>query len=260
MDEKTVLLKVEGGVCTITLNRPQAMNSLSLAMLAELGATLDQAAFDPELRCVIITGAGDRAFCAGADLKERATMNEVEVRRTVATIRRTMDAIENLPVPTIAAVNGAALGGGTEMALACDLRVVADSAKMGLTETSLAIIPGAGGTQRLPRIVGRAKAKELIFTAARVDGAEALSIGLANRVCSLESLMGEAESLAAQIAKNGPLALRAAKRAINKGMEMDLAGGLAMEAACYDTIIPTEDRLEGLAAFREKRPPQYKGR
>ena len=236
------------------------MNSLSLAMLAELGAALYEAAFDPELRCVILTGAGEKAFCAGADLKERAGMNEIQVRRTVATIRQTMDQVENLPVPTIAAVNGVALGGGTELTLACDLRIVAETAKMGLTETSLAIIPGAGGTQRLPRIVGRAKAKELIFTARRVDAAEALAIGLANRVVPAAELLSEARALAAAIAKNGPLALRAAKRAVDKGMEMDLAGGLAFESTCYETIIPTEDRREGLAAFREKRPPVYKGK
>jgi len=258
--EKTVLFEKSGGFALITLNRPEAMNSLSLQMLAELGEALDQAAFDPELRCVILTGAGAKAFCAGADLKERAGMNEVEVRRTVSTIRRTMDLIENLPMPTIAAVNGAALGGGTEMALACDLRVVSETAKMGLTETSLAIIPGGGGTQRLPRIIGKAKAKELVFTARRIGADEALAIGLANRVSTPETLLEDARALAAEIAKNGPLALRAAKRAIDKGMEVDLASGLVLEATCYDTIIPTEDRVEGLTAFREKRPPVYKGK
>jgi len=260
MSQPTVLTETRDGTCLITLNRPDMMNSLSLQMLAELTAALDEAAYDPTLRCVIITGAGEKAFCAGADLKERAGMNEIEVRRTVSTIRKTMDLVENLPVPTIAAVNGVALGGGAEIALACDLRIVADTAKMGLTETSLAIIPGAGGTQRLPRIIGKAKAKELIFTARRVDAAEALALGLANRVAPLAHLMDEAKKLAGEICQNGPLALRAAKKAINRGMEMDIDNALAMESTCYETIISTEDRVEGLTAFREKRKPVYKGK
>ncbi len=258
--ESTILVERTGSVCIITLNRPQAMNSLSLQMLTEFCEALDAAAFDPEVSCVVITGAGERAFCAGADLKERAGMNELEVRKTVSTIRATMDKLGNLPMPSIAAVNGVALGGGTEIALACDLRIVADSARMGLTETSLAIIPGAGGTQRLPRIIGIAKAKELIFTARRIDAEEALAIGLANKVAPLGSLLDEAKALAAEIGKNGPIALRMAKRAIDKGMEVDLATGLAIESTCYEVIIPTEDRVEGLAAFREKRKPVYSGK
>lgn len=236
------------------------MNSLSLAMLSALHAALDEIAFDPAVRCVIVTGAGDKAFCAGADLKERAGMDPAQVRRCVAQIRGVMDKLENLPMPTIAAVNGAALGGGTELALACDLRVVAETAKMGLTETSLAIIPGAGGTQRLPRLIGRAKAKELIFTARRIDAAECLAVGLANRVVASAALLDAARSFAAEIGKNGPVALKAAKRAIDRGMEMDLGNALVFESTCYEMTIPTEDRIEGLTAFREKRKPVYKGK
>lgn len=187
-------------------------------------------------------------------------MDENQVRRCVGLIRGVMDKVENLPVPTIAAVNGAALGGGTELALACDLRVVVESAKMGLTETSLAIIPGAGGTQRLPRLIGKAKAKELIFTARRVDAAECLALGLANRVAPAASLLDDARALASEIGRNGPVALKAAKRAIDRGMEMDLGNALVFESTCYEMTIPTEDRREGLLAFREKRKPVYKGK
>jgi len=260
MVSSTVLSQRDGGVCTLTLNRPQAMNSLSLELLDAMHAALDEVTFDPAVSCVVVTGAGEKAFCAGADLKERAGMDETQVRRCLAKIRGMMDKVESLPMPTIAAVNGAALGGGTELALACDLRVVVETATMGLTETSLAIIPGGGGTQRLPRIVGRARAKELIFTARRIDAAEALAIGLATRVAPAGGLQEMVSALAGSIAKNGPIALRAAKRAIDRGMEMDLSSGLVLESTCYEMTIPTEDRLEGLAAFREKRKPVYRGK
>lgn len=260
MSERLLLVNREGGICTLTLNRPEAMNSLSMGLLGALHEALDEVAFDPATRCVIVTGSGERAFCAGADLKERAGMDENEVRRCVSLIRGVMDKVENLPMPTLAAVNGAALGGGTELALACDLRVVADTAKMGLTETSLAIIPGAGGTQRLPRLIGKAKAKELIFTARRIDAAECLAIGLANRLASPAALLDDTRALAGEIVKNGPVALKAAKRAIDRGMEMDLGNALVLESTCYEMTIPTEDRIEGLTAFREKRRPVYRGR
>ncbi len=260
MSEPTVLVQKEGHICTLTLNRPQVMNALSFPMLLELAGVLEEIQFDPDVRCVIITGAGDRAFCAGADLKERAGMSEDQVRRYIHTIRNTFTLVENLPMPAIAAVNGVALGGGTELALACDLRVVSERATLGLTETSLAIIPGAGGTQRLPRIVGKAKAKEMIFMARRIPAQEALEIGLANRVAPPDKLMDTAREMAEAICRNGPVAIRAAKRAIDRGMEMDLASALVFESTCYEMTIPTEDRLEGLRAFREKRKPQYKGR
>ncbi|GAB4272632.1 MAG: enoyl-CoA hydratase [Deferrisomatales bacterium] len=260
MSEPTILASQEGGIRVLTLNRPQAMNSLSFPMLLELRARLEEIQFDADARCVIVTAAGDRAFCAGADLKERATMTEDQVRRYIQTIRSTFTLVEDLPVPVIAAVNGIALGGGTELALACDLRIVSDRATLGLTETSLAIIPGAGGTQRLPRVVGKAKAKELLFTAKRIDAQEALRIGLANQVVPHASLLDEARAMAEAISRNGPVALRVAKRAIDRGMEMDLASALVFESTCYEITIPTEDRIEGLTAFREKRKPQYKGK
>jgi len=208
----------------------------------------------------VITGAGNRAFCAGADLKERATMAPDAVTEFIYTIRTLFSAIDDLPTPTIAAVNGFAFGGGTELALACDLRVAADTAQMGLTETRLAIIPGAGGTQRLPRLVGLGKAKELIFTGRRVAAEEALAIGLVNRIAPPDTLMEAAMAMAEVICEAGPIAVRQAKYAISHGMETDLSTGLAIESAAYWATIPTEDRLEGLAAFREKRKPVYKGR
>lgn len=260
MSEPTVLVSREGGITTLTLNRPEVMNSVNVEMLRDLRAALEAVQFDPEARCLIVTGAGEKAFCAGADLKERAGMAEPEVRRYIETIRNSFSLVESLPVPVIAAVNGIALGGGTELALASDLRIVAETATLGLTETSLAIIPGAGGTQRLPRIVGKAKAKELIFTARRIDAQEALAIGLANKVVPTASLLQEARAMAEAITKNGPVAVRVAKRAIDRGMEMDLASALVFESTCYEITIPTEDRTEGLTAFREKRKPVYKGR
>lgn len=260
MNGQTVLMEKEAGVVLLTLNRPESFNSISREMLADLHALVSELRFDEELRVLIITGAGDKAFCSGADLKERATMTQPEVRRYIQTIRSLFTMIEELPVPTIAAVNGIALGGGTEIALACDLRIVADTAKMGLTETSLAIIPGAGGTQRLPRIIGPSRAKEMIFTAERIDAKRAYEIGLANQTVPAADLLTAARAMAERIAQNGPVALRMAKRAVDKGIQMDLANGMAFETTCYDVLIPTEDRIEGLTAFKEKRKPVYKGK
>jgi enoyl-CoA hydratase/carnithine racemase len=216
--------------------------------------------FDNDVRVIIITGAGPKAFCAGADLKERATLNDQQVKEFILTIRNLFTNIEYLPKPVIAAVNGIALGGGTELALACDIRIASTTATMGLTETRLAIIPGAGGTQRLPRLVGRGKAKELIFTGRRVGAEEALSIGLVNQVAEPEKLLDACLEMAGMICETGPIAIQQAKYAINYGLETDLHTGLAIESNAYWITIPTEDRLEGLAAFREKRKPVYKGK
>jgi enoyl-CoA hydratase/carnithine racemase len=228
-------------------------------MLEELKMTLDSCKFDPAIRCVIITGAGEKAFCAGADLKERAGMDTQTVKKTVSLIRECINQLESLPQPVIAAVNGSAFGGGTELALACDIRVAAENAKFGLTETSLGIIPGAGGTQRLPRLIGKGRAKELIFTARRIDAVEAKEIGLTEYVVASESLLEKAYELAEQIVRNAPIALAQAKFAIDKGCEVDLQTGLSIEQNAYEITIPTHDRLEGLQAFKEKRAPRYKG-
>ncbi len=247
------------GIVILTLNRPEAANALSVSLLKEIKETLVDFKYDSSIKCVIVTGQGEKAFCAGADLKERADMDQEQARRTVSLIKEVINSFEALPKPVIAAINGVALGGGLELALACDIRIAADSAKLGLTETSLAIIPGAGGTQRLSRLIGKGKAKELIFTARKIDAIEAEKIGLAEYVVPIDQLLDKAFEIAAQIAKNGPIAITQAKFAIDKGYEVDLATGLEIEAKAYEITIPTKDRLEGLAAFKEKRPPIYKG-
>ncbi len=259
MGEAVLLQDTADGIVVLTLNRPEVMNALNFELLRALRDTIQQIRFDPGIRVAIITGAGEKAFCAGADLKERRTLSEPRVKEYIYTIRNLFSDIEHLNKPVIAAVNGIALGGGTEMALASDIRLAARHAVMGLTETRLAIIPGGGGTQRLPRLIGRGMAKELIFTGRRVDAAEAERIGLVNRVCDGGELVDECKKMAAMICETGPIAIEQAKSAINHGMETDIQTGLALESTAYQVTIPTRDRLEGLAAFREKRKPVFKG-
>ena len=260
MNEKVLLVEEKDGIAVLTLNRPEVMNSFNFVLLNSLKEQVDALKFNSNVRVVIITGAGRKAFCAGADLKERTTFDELQVKEFIFTIRNLFTSIEHLNKPVIAAINGVALGGGTELALACDIRIAAMNASMGLTETRLAIIPGAGGTQRLPRLIGRGKAKELIFTGRRVDAREALQIGLVNQICDPESLLEECQKMAAMICETGPIAIEQAKYAINYGLETDLHTGLGIESNAYWVTIPTEDRLEGLAAFQEKRKPVYKGK
>ena len=260
MSDDVLLVEEKDGICTLTLNRPGVMNSLNIALLFALREQIESLRFRSDVRVLIITGAGDKAFCAGADLKERVTLSPEQVKEYIHTIRDLMSTIEDLNKPVITAVNGVALGGGTELALASDIRIVSQTATMGLTETRLAIIPGAGGTQRLPRLVGKGKAKELIFTGRRIDSQEALEIGLANKICPPDQLLEQCGAMAAMICEAGPVAIEQAKYAINYGLETDLHTGLAIESNAYWVCIPTEDRLEGLAAFREKRKPVYKGR
>lgn len=258
---KNILLKEEkNSIVILTLNRPEVMNSFNFDLLMALRDQIESLRLRNDVRVIIITGAGDKAFCSGADLKERATMTPAQVKEFIFTIRNLFTSIEFLNKPVIAAVNGAALGGGTELALASDIRIASKNATMGLTETRLAIIPGAGGTQRLPRLVGRGKAKELIFTGRRIGAEEALQIGLVNKICESADLMKESFIMAEMICEAGPVAIEQAKYAINFGLETDLHTGLAIESNAYWVTIPTEDRLEGLAAFREKRKPVYKGK
>lgn len=259
MNENVLGVEQENGIVTLRLNRPEVMNSLNFPLLHALKDQIDALRFKREVRVVIITAAGEKAFCAGADLKERATLPPEKVREYIFTIRNLFTAIEELNKPVIAAVNGIALGGGTELSLACDIRIAASNATMGLTETRLAIIPGAGGTQRLPRLVGRGKAKELIFTGQRINAEEALKIGLVNKVCDQKDLLDECKNMAAMICEAGPVAIEQAKYAINRGLETDIHTGLAIESNAYWVCIPTKDRLEGLAAFKEKRKPNYTG-
>jgi len=264
MPEILLREETEDGILILTLNRPEAMNCFNFDLLAALADTIREANFDMDLRCIIITGAGGEdpkkaSFSTGADLKERRTLSPDQVRRFIFTIRNTFTAVEQVRVPVIAAINGFAFGGGMELALACDLRIASSNVIMGLTETSLAIIPGAGGTQRLPRIIGIAKAKELIFTARRIDARTALDIGLVNRVVEPAELMPAVQELAREIAKNGPIGVAQAKFAINNGMEASLGVALPLESKAYEVTIPTKDRLEALAAFAEKRKPVFKG-
>jgi methylglutaconyl-CoA hydratase len=253
-----IQIKEHDHIKIISINRPEARNALSSEIIFELDKIFSELTKDKNCRALVIHGEG-KAFSAGADLKERQTMGDQEVMDFVAFIQATFQKLSELPMPTIAAINGDAFGGGLELALACDLRVINSMAHVGLTETSLGIIPGAGGTQRLPRIIGIAKAMELIFLARRISAAEALSLGLANFLATdSESTIKLALKIGLDIAQNGPLAIRASKQAI-KQFSTDLENGLANELACYRNILKTSDRLEGLKAFLEKRPPEFTG-
>jgi len=253
----------DAGVVVFGLNRPEAKNSFSKNLVAQLCDAVDAVRFDANARVVILKSTSPGIFCAGADLKERAKMHPSQVGPFVSKARKLISELENLPMPVIAAIDGHALGGGLEMALACDMRIASNNAKMGLVETKLAIIPGAGGTQRLPRIIGPSLAKEMIFTARIVDGSEAAKIGLVNHVVSQnesgDAAYNKAIGLAREILPNGPVGVKMAKAAINRGLEVDIGSALAIEEGCYAQVIPTKDRLEGLQAFREKRKPVYKG-
>jgi len=257
--------KTENGILILTLNRPKSMNCMNFELIETLTATVKESNFDMSVRVIIITGAAQEkgkksAFSAGADLIERRTLTDDQVRRFIATVRETMITVEKARVPVIAAINGYAFGGGTELALASDIRIASSNVLMGLTETSLAIIPGGGGTQRLPRIIGLAKAKELIYTARRINAQEALDIGLVNKVVSPDKLMDAAMEMGEEIAKNGPIAVEQAKFVLNNGSECSLGVALPLESKAYEVTIPTEDRLEALAAFAEKRKPVFKGK
>ena len=249
----------DAGLVLLGLDRPASKNALGRQLLGEFREALAALKADRTARVVVLHSLADGVFCAGADLKERATMAQPEVDRFVKSLRGAFAELEDLPLPTLAAIEGAALGGGLEMALACDLRVAGADAKLGLPETGLAIIPGAGGTQRLPRLIGRSKAKELIFTGRRIGSEAAAALGLVDHAVPAGQALEKALQIAREILPNGPVALRAAKAAVNRGLEVDRDAGLAIERACYAETIPTKDRLEGLAAFREKRKPLYRG-
>lgn len=252
--------QLEGHAAIVTLNRPEALNAFNYDTLDELQRVIEEIRTNREARVVIFTGAGEKAFSVGADLKERRTLSDEEVKRNIYKIGEVFTMADQLPQPTIAAINGFAFGGGMELALACDFRVAAAGTQMGLTETSLAIIPGAGGTQRLPRLVGQAKALELILTARRLKAEEALEYGLVTAVVKKESLLEECMKFAEMMLANGPVALQQAKYAVKQGMNGDLQTGLQIERKAYEVTIPTEDRLEALAAFNEKRKPNFKGK
>ncbi|ATP41750.1 enoyl-CoA hydratase [Solibacillus sp. R5-41] len=247
-------------VAYITLNRPAMLNAFNFEMLDELRKVIESIQIHPHIRLVIITGAGEKAFSVGADLKERKTLPDELVKRNLNRFGEVFSLIEQLPQPTICVLNGYAFGGGMELALACDFRIAADHITLGLTETSLGIIPGAGGTQRLPRLIGEAKAMELILTAARMNAREAFNYGILTKVVPAENLHDVTADFANSILRNAPIAIQQAKFAIRQGIKTDIQTGLQIERKAYELTIPTEDRIEALNAFSEKRAPQFKGK
>ena len=248
-------------VGVITMNRPDALNAMNTAMMQDLRDCFMRFYVDQDAAaCLILTGSGTRGFCTGADLKERKGMSDATWRRQHAIVEQAIKAIMDCPIPIIAAVNGAAYAGGLELALACDFVYAADHAKFALTEVTLGIMPGAAGTQNLPRAVGVRRAKEIILTGAPFGAAEALAWGLANRVVAGDKLMDETLAVARGIASNAPISVRQAKKAIDKATDLDRASGYAFEIEAYNRTVGTEDRQEGINAFNEKRKPQYKGR
>jgi enoyl-CoA hydratase/carnithine racemase len=247
------------GIEIWTIHGESRRKGLSRAMVDELLANLARVRDDRAVRCVVITGSGEKAFCAGADLKERATMSADDVHRFHRSLRDALRGIEGAPQAFVAALNGAALGGGLELALACDLRVAVEGAEMGLPEVGLGIIPGAGGTVRLPRAIGVARAKDLILTGRRVGAAEALALGLVSRVAPVGTLRQVALEVAGLVARNAPVSIRQAKRAIDGGTHLDLDAALDHENRMYQDCLRTQDRLEALRAFAEKRKPIFTG-
>jgi methylglutaconyl-CoA hydratase len=253
------IVEDRGEVEVWTIDGAPRRNSITRAMLARLHTELGRAAGRRELRCVVLIGAGDRAFCAGADLKERAGMSDAEVHAFHRQLRGALRGIETSPKVFVAAINGVALGGGLELALACDLRIMSAAAELGLPEVGLGIIPGGGGTQRLPRAIGVARAKDLILTGRRIDAVEALAYGLVTRAAPKEDLRQAALAVAAELARNAPISLRQAKRAIDDGQSLGLDEALDLEHRMYQDCLGTKDRLEALKAFAEKRRPSFTG-
>lgn len=259
MSEQTVRLSIEGNTAVITVDRPKALNALNTATLEQLEEALAGVAKQTEVRGLIVTGAGEKAFVAGADIAEMMNLNMEQSLAFAARGHRVFDALERLHCPTLAAVNGFALGGGCELALACDLIYASDNAKFGLPEVSLGILPGFGGTQRLTRLVGRARAKELIFTGDTVDAPRAKEIGLALDVLPAAQLLAHCRAVVGRIAKKGPLAVARAKRVIAQGADLPLAAGNQLEREAFAELFPSGDRKEGMTAFLEKRPANFRG-
>lgn len=264
--ENLIVERLKGGageraVVTISINRPKVLNALNTDTLRELDTALAQVAEDAEVGAVVLTGAGDRSFVAGADISQfQGLQSAGEATQYALQGQAVLNRIESLPQPVIAAINGYALGGGCELAMACDIRLAADTARFGQPEINLGILPGFGGTQRLPRLVGRSGAKLLCLTGEPIAAADALRIGLVDRVVPAADLLDEARTLAQKLCSKAPTALALIKQAVNVGLAGSLAEGLAYEAALFGLVFDTEDRREGVSAFLEKRRPEWKGR
>ncbi|UCG45263.1 MAG: enoyl-CoA hydratase/isomerase family protein [Candidatus Bathyarchaeota archaeon] len=259
MGFKNLLYEKKNGVATITINRPNALNALNAETIPEFFSSLEDAEKDNNVRVIVITGAGEKAFCAGLDLK---TVRDISVVKAVEMSRlgqKMTVRLEELGKPVIAAINGYALGGGIELAMACDIRIASENARIGQTEVNVGLIPGWGGTQRLPRLVGRGRAKELIFTGKMIDAKTAESIGLVNMVVPADKLRSTVEELAEVIMSKPPIAIRLSKELINRSIEADLGIGLVHEAEAFGILSSTEDYREGVSAFIEKRKPKYQG-
>jgi enoyl-CoA hydratase len=257
---ETVLYEKRGGIAYVTLNRPKVLNALNKRALADLRAAFEDARDDAEVKGAIITGSGDKAFIAGADINEVATDTPVEAEQKTRHGQAVMDLIENLGKPVIAAVNGFALGGGCETALASTIRIASENAKFGLPEVKLGIIPGYGGTQRLPRLVGKGHALRMILTGEMIDAQEAYRIGLVNEVVPAAELISRAEAILKKMTGNAPLSVKYALQAVNKGLETSLPEGLLIESSLVAICTSTEDKKEGTSAFLEKRVANFKGR
>lgn len=260
MSFDNLLVEREAGVAVLTIHRPQRLNALDARTLDELRQAVLDLQHDDSVRCLIVTGSGEKAFVAGADINELAGDAPDAARRRALAGQQVFDLIERFGKPVIAAVNGCALGGGCELAMACTIRLASDTARFGQPEINLGLIPGFAGTQRLARLVGKAKAMEMVLTGAPITAQNALAIGLVNRVVPAEDLMREARALAAELAGKPPIALRYAMDAINQGLEMPFAEACQLEAALFGMVTTTDDMREGTRAFLEKRKPEFKGR
>lgn len=255
-----VLIEKRGATAWITLNRPDVRNALSRAVNLRLADLAHELEADEDVHAVVITGAGDKAFCAGADLKERKGVPASEAASYINAIGNAINGVGEIRKPTIAAMNGSAYGGGLELAMACDFRILVEGAEVGLTEVRLGIMPGAGGTQRLPRLIGEARAKEMIMLGRRVSAARALEIGLVHQVVARDQLRASVDAILAELSGCAPLSVRQSKIAIEDGAHLPMQQALDLEHSCYEVTLFSEDRDEGLAAFAEGRPPRYKGR
>ena len=260
MSYDNIRTEQKDGILTITIDRPKVLNALNAQTVTELGRAFDEARDDDSIRCVILTGGGEKAFVAGADINELSQMTPLTGKAVAERGQRILSKIERLPKPVIAAINGFALGGGCEIALACHIRIASEKAQLGLPEVTLGIIPGYGGTQRMARLLGKGKALELILTGDRVGAVEAERIGLVNKVVPADQLMSTAEEMARKIASRGPLAVRAAIEAVMNGSEMPFEEGQFLEATLFGLLTATEDMKEGMGAFLEKRQADFKGK